>query len=260
MLVYANHLEATGKGARECVLKAVGGWLKEQLGYGLHPTKLVISGEHNGNRNGVASWVKIGSAIDQHQQLYSWVLKNADDTVRGRQWVTEIGLKVANDACEISCVVNTEEASTLVSEPVQASRPRFIRYVVSNLQNNSSVKFGAQVPGLAVKHVGNNEESYRGLLYEIEEANRDYPIVLVSPTKEEEYLIGANRLQQDLVGLAQVVEVDSGFDSYVMEEILSKRWSAWDGAVNILHMPTRAFKVTGCSGKSEEFFCWSGVG
>lgn len=22
----------------------------------------------------------------------------------------------------------------------------------------------------------------------------------------------------------------------------------------------RAFKVTGCSGKSEEFFCWSGVG
>jgi hypothetical protein len=23
---------------------------------------------------------------------------------------------------------------------------------------------------------------------------------------------------------------------------------------------TRAFKVTGCSGKSEEFFCWSGVG
>lgn len=23
---------------------------------------------------------------------------------------------------------------------------------------------------------------------------------------------------------------------------------------------SRAFKVTGCSGKSEEFFCWSGVG
>lgn len=239
MLVYANHLEATGKGAKECVLKAVGGWLKEQLDYGLHPTKLVVSGEHNGNRNGVASWVKIGSATDQHQQLYSWVLKNADDAVHGRQWVTEIGLKVFNDACEISCVVNTEEASTLVSESVQASRPRFIRYVVSNLQNDSSVKFGPQVPGLAVKHVGDNEESYRGLLYEIEEANRDYPIVLVSPTKEEEYLVKANHLQQDLVGLAQVVEVDSGFDSYVMEEILGKRWSAWDGAVNILHMPTQ---------------------
>lgn len=240
MLVYANHLEATGEGARECVLKAIGGWLKEQLGYGLHPTKLIVSGEHNGNRNGVSSWVKIASATDQTQQLYSWVLKNADDTVRGRQWITEIGLKVINDACEISCVLNTEEASTLVLEPVKASRPRFIRYVVSNLQGDSYVRFGSKVPGLNVKNVGKSEESYRGLLYQIEEADRDYPIVLVSPTKEEEYLVKAKQLQQDLVGLAQVVEVENGFDSYVMEKILGKRWSAWDGAVNILHMPTQS--------------------
>lgn len=30
--------------------------------------------------------------------------------------------------------------------------------------------------------------------------------------------------------------------------------------IDIWVMPSRAFKVTGCSGKSEEFFCWSGVG
>jgi len=256
MLVYANHIEATGRGAKECVLKAIGGWLKEQLGYGLHPAKLVVGGEYKGNRNGVSSWVKIVSATDQHQELYSWVLKNADDAVRGRQWITEIGLKLTSDACEISCIVNTEEASTLVSEPVQASRPRFIRYVVSNLQKNSSVRFGSQVPGLAIKHVGKNEESYRGLLYEIEEADRDYPIVLVSPTKEEKYLVKADHLQQDLVGLAQVVEVDSGFDSYVMEKILGKRWSAWDGAVNILHMPNQDGYVRSKVFLSDEIELW----
>lgn len=238
MLVYANHLKAVGTNAKVEVLRAVGGWLKEQLGYGLHPDKLVIAGEHTGNRNGVSSWVKIFAASDGTQELYSWILKNADDTVRGRQWNSEIGLKVVGDSCELSCVIATEEASTLVLQPVQASRPRLIRYVVSNLSGAEGVHFDASVPGLAVKRVGDSADSYRALLYDIENSERDYPIVLLSPHNDGVYPINADHLQQDLVGLAQVVKVEKEFDSYDMEEILGRRWSAWDGAVNVLHMPT----------------------
>jgi hypothetical protein len=238
MLVYANHLKAFGMNTKAEVLRAVGGWLKEQLGYGLHPDKLVTAGEHTGNRNGSSSWLKIIVASDGAQELYSWILKNADDSVRGRQWNSEIGLKVVGDSCELSCVVATEDASTLVLEPVQASRPRLIRYVVSNLIGAEGVDFDASVPGLTVKRVGASADCYRALLYDIENAERDYPIVLVSPHKDGVYPINADHLQQDLVGLAQVVKVETEFDSYDMEEILGRRWSAWDGAVNVLHMPT----------------------
>ena len=37
MLVYANHFDLQGAFAQMAVFKAVGGWLKEQLGFGLHP-------------------------------------------------------------------------------------------------------------------------------------------------------------------------------------------------------------------------------
>ena len=237
MLVYANYLKAVGKNAKGEVLRAVGGWLKEQLGYGLHPDKLVIAGEYTGNRNGASSWAKILAASDETQELYSWILKNADETVRGRQWNSEIGLKIAGDSCELSCVVATEEASTLVLQPVQASRPRLIRYVVSNLSGAGGVHFDASIPGLTVKRIGASADSYRALLYDIEDSQRDYPIVLVSPAKNGDYPINVDHLQQDLVGLAQVVKVETEFDSYDMEEILGRRWSAWDGAINVLHMP-----------------------
>lgn len=238
MLVYANYLKAAGTNARAEIMRAVGGWLKEQLGYGLRPDTLTTAGEHSGNRSGTSSWLKIFTARDGTQELYSWILKNADDTVRGRQWSSEIGLKVVGNSCELSCVVATEEASTLVLQPVQASRPRLIRYAVSNLSGAEGVHFDAAVPGLTVKRVGVSADSYRGLLYDIENRERDYPIVLVSPHKDGAYQINADHLQQDLVGLAQVVKVEAEFDSYDMEEILGRRWSAWDGAVNVLHMPT----------------------
>lgn len=238
MLVYANYLKAVGTNAKAEIVRAVGGWLKEQLGYGLRPDTLMIAGEHSGNRNGTSSWLRIFAAKDGTQELYSWVLKNADDAVRGRQWNSEIGLKAVGDSCELSCVVATEEASTLVLQPVQASRPRLIRYAVSNLNDAEGVHFDASVPGLAVKRVGASTDSYRGLLHDIDSLERDYPIVLVSPHKDGTYPINADHLQQDLVGLAQVVKVEAEFDSYDMEEILGRRWSAWDGAVNILHMPT----------------------
>lgn len=238
MLVYANYLVANGQSAKEQVLRAVGGWLKEQLGYGLHPDQIVSKGEHKGGKNNGSSWVKILPANDGKQELFSWVLKNSDISVRGRQWVTEIGLKVVEGSAHISCVVSTEESSTLVLDPVQASRPRLIRYIASNIDKSTDASLDNSIPGLSVKRVGSSHETFRGLTFDIESAVRDYPIVLVSPDRDGEYLVKPEHLQQDLVGLAQVVRVEPNFDSYLMEEILGRRWSAWDGAINILHMPT----------------------
>lgn len=237
MLVYANHLVANGASAKEEVLRAVGGWLKEQLGYGLHPDQITSKGEYKGEKSSGSSWVRILSATDGKQELFSWVLKNSDTSVRGRQWVTEIGLKIVENSAQISCVVSTEESSTLVLEPVQASRPRLIRYIASNIEKSPDASLDSSVPGLAIKRVGSSRESFRSLTFDIESSERDFPIVLVSPDRDGNYLVKPEHLQQDLVGLAQVAKVDENFDRYLMQEVLGRRWSAWDSAINILHMP-----------------------
>ena len=50
MLVYANYLSLKGPNAEEAVFKGIGAWLKEQLGFGLHPDQLRKEGDFNGYR------------------------------------------------------------------------------------------------------------------------------------------------------------------------------------------------------------------
>jgi len=256
MLVYANYLSLFGPDAGEAVFKAVGGWLKEQLGFGLHPDQLRKDGEFNGNRGDVHSWLRVLATAEEDPKLYSWVLKFADEKIRGRQWIVEAGVKLQEDRLDLSCVVKTDESSTLVASPVIASQPRLIRYVLSNVQNAKDAAFASSVPGTDIKAVGKDVDSYHGLLAEIERKNREEPLVLVSPTKDGEYLLAPEELQERLFGLAQVVKVFVGFNSYEMAGVLGKQRSAWGGAINILYGPTANGRVPARYFLSNEIAAW----
>src|ERR1019366_1276628 len=239
MLVYANHLSFEGVGAQEAIFKAIGGWLKEQLGFGLHPDQLGQDGEFNGDRGDARSWLRIYATSEEEPGLYAWVLKNLDASVRGRQWVTELGFKAYQGTIELSCVVKAEEQSTLVATRPTASCPRVISYIVNNIQKSAEAEFGKSLEALEVRPVGADDNSYRTLLAEIEREDRDCPIVLVSPSRDGEYLVDPVELQRKLIGLGQVVHVASGFNSYQMAEILGRHRSAWNGAVNVLRIPSK---------------------
>lgn len=256
MIVYANHLSFSGPDAEEAIFRALGGWLKSQIGFGLHPNQITKPGDHVGTKGDMKSWLHVDATLEDEPKLCSWVLKHPDDSVRGRQWITELGLKSQDGQLDLSCVVKVDELSTLVDDPVSASRPRVIGYVIQNIQDAKDADFIASVPGLRVKTVGGDEDSYRGLLADIEHLERDYPIVLVSPTPEGVFLLNIDHLQQQLIGLAQVVQVVPGFNSYDLEEILGRAWSAWGGAVNLLHTPRRGRGVYGKLFLSGEIKSW----
>ncbi|MGD1879780.1 MAG: hypothetical protein ACFB13_20035 [Kiloniellaceae bacterium] len=256
MLVYANHLQFRGKGAEEAIFRAVGGWFKEQLGFGLRPDQLRSDGQFKGTKGDTRSWLRVRATESEEPRFYAWDLSTFDSIVQGRRWVTELGLKAYEQTYEISCVIKTEERSALIDDPVKASRPRVIPYLVANIREANDAAFDPNTLGLSFKNVGSDRDSYRSLLTEIERKNRDSPVVLVSPTRQGEYLVDAQRLQEDLVGLAQVVQVVSEFNSYEMEEVLGQRWSAWDGAVNIIHTPTQAGYVRGRYFLSDEISSW----
>ncbi len=256
MLVYANNLSFEGVGAEEAIFKAIGAWLKEQLGFGLHPDQLKKDDEFNGTRGDVQSWLRIRTTTEEDPMLYSWILKFPDNTVYGRQWIVEVGLKKSDDMLDFSCIVKTDEHSTLVNTPVTASQPRLVRYVVGNVRQAENADFAGSVTGLIVKSVGQDIDSYRGLLVELERFDRDGPIVLVSPTREGEYLLNVTDLQEKLIGLAQVVQVSRDFNKYEMTEVLGQPRSAWDGAINILYLPTKTGHVRGRYFLADEMLEW----
>ena len=256
MLVYANNLTLYGPGAEDTVFKAIGGWLKEQMGFGLHPDQLRKDGEFNGTRGDVSSWLRVLATAEEDPKLYSLVLKFPQENLRGRLWIVEVGVKIQGERLDLSCVVKTDEHSTLVASPVVASQPRLVRYVANNVQEVKDASFAASVPGVEVKTVGEDADSYHALLAEIERHGREGPIILVSPTKEGEYLLDAEELQQRLIGLAQVVRVSPGFNSYDMADVLGKSRSAWGGAINILYMPTATGHVPGRYFLSDGITAW----
>ena len=172
MLVYANHLRIHGADAEWAAFKAVGGWLKEQLGFGLHPDQLKHDGEYNGHRGENRSRLRIHGCYDSEPALCAWVLKHADEATHGRQWIVEVGVKKIAGTLEISCVVKTDERSTLVSSPVSASQPRIIQYIANNVRSAKDADFVDAVPGEFVKSVGQDRDSYRAFHAEVERRDR----------------------------------------------------------------------------------------
>src|SRR6185503_4049093 len=140
------------------------------------------------------------------------------------------GVKRLAGVLEVSCLVKTDEYSTLVASPVTPSQPRVIRYIVSNVLAAKDAAFTGSVPGEFLKTVGDDDDSYRAFVAEIERRDRNGAIVLVSATREGEYLLNPAELQKTLIGLAQVVQVSRESNSYTMADILGKQWSAWGGA------------------------------
>ncbi|MCZ2407004.1 MAG: hypothetical protein LC097_09775 [Burkholderiales bacterium] len=242
MLVYANEIEIVGNNPALQVLRGISGWLTEKLDERLVIRDVTTPGERTGGKP--RAWLRIDRANADNFRLYSWVLKHSDPEVTGRQWVTELGLKDEDGgSAHFSCVVYTEEQSILVSEPVQASRPRVVKFIFSNVQNESDVQFAPGSIGLHLKWVGDNADSYRGLLADISAANRNYPLVLISPDNEGKYIVDPQRLQDMLFGLAQVVGATKGFNSYDMAETLGREYSAWAGAINIIRVPHQNGRV-----------------
>jgi len=228
MLVYANCLELEGDGYH-AVVSSLSGWLKRKTNRTISISEL--SGNNKISIDGF--WVTTVSASAESPRLYAITIKHPDSEVRGRQWVLEVGINVSSDKTKVSIVLRTDEISSLVSSEISATRPVLVRYISEN------GKLAAGTIGVSTSSVGESFDTYRALLYDIERGDRQYPIVLVSPDTKSQYPIDVNRLQELLLGLAQVVKVEEDFNSYEMEEVLGRRFSAWDGAINILHIPFR---------------------
>ncbi|RCK50821.1 hypothetical protein TH25_11140 [Thalassospira profundimaris] len=256
MLVYANHFIMSGQDTEYCVLKAIGGWIKEQLGYGLHPEQLVATGEFPGQKGSSSSYLKIISATDYSPKLFFWKLSVQDQYVKGRQWQTELGLKISSDRLEFSCVLKTDELSALIAKPVIASKPRVITYIFNNIKNANNASFLGSLVGDSIKELKGDLTSYRAFLYEIERSQRDYPIVLVSPTQDGEYLVNCDYLQNSLIGLAQVIKVSENYDRYEMCAELGQKWSAWHGAINVIHTPRNRGFIQGRYFLADEIRGW----
>jgi hypothetical protein len=167
-------------------------------------------------------------------------LIHGDSEISGRQWTTEAGFRKEGAAGEIefSILLRTDEISTKVDTKIQTTVP----YLVHDTIKRCSPVPGT--PGLTTTSL-DDENEVEAFAYSINYPQRRYPFVLISPTNDNKYLVNVDRLRFLLEGLADIIIIPMGADTYHMGEILGKNYIVWNGGINIIypeiHLPGKKF-------------------
>ena len=160
--------------------------------------------------------------------LFCAQLSHRDEKISGRRWITEIGLhqEAEGQAIECSLLLRTDEVSARVNTSIQVTRPKLVEQLIQSCNPLG------QTPGLKVKQL--TLESASAFLREVERDERNYPIVILSTNRDNEFPVTPERLRSILVGLADVVCVPAEEDTFAIEELVGRRFMAFGGALNIV--------------------------
>jgi len=161
--------------------------------------------------------------------IFSFRYIQKDNEVFGRRWITEIGIKQETNESDIQCsfLVQTNEISVNVPQPKQTTRP----WLITELIKRCNVS--RKTVGRTIKTIDDLSDA-EALAYEIESSERNYPIIIVSPTSEGDYLVDLEKLLSQTSGLAETIQIQVGADTYGIAAIFGKTHSAYNGAINIL--------------------------
>ncbi|MEO5333472.1 MAG: hypothetical protein H7839_15780 [Magnetococcus sp. YQC-5] len=234
MLVYASTIWLKFAQDFSCQDKAIAHWLGSRIRetkYYFDPLKLSKSGHEKmpGNRNYYAEWV-----VSDHEYPKLKSIKfSHQDNLPGREWITEIGLKIEDFGSDIECSVflRAEDISVRVVEKPIITRPgvvpRLLEYGCPSIKT----------PGLFLKDIGIEES--KAFAMHAEKSGIDNPMVLLSADEKNNYLINPENLLYRLKGISDVYLIPANTDSHIVCDNLGNEYAAYNGAITII-FPSRA--------------------
>lgn len=229
MLVYANRFEFEPEEGVEQLIKIIASWTgRKARGY-VDPARLIRGiSSLTIKEFAISSWSTIGS--DEQATfpfLFSFRLVHQDEIIKGRQWITEVGVRQAEYGGLVDCSVllKTDEVSAKVTAPIKVTRPKLVAELVEKCRPINST------PGLFIKNL--TTETADAFLQEIEKTSRKNAIILIS-SKDGTFFIDPEILRRQVLGLAQVVVIPSHVDTFKLEEIVGRRFTAFAGATKVI--------------------------
>lgn len=177
---------------------------------------------------------------DEFPISLSFRLTELDRSVKGKQWITEIGLnkETSTSEIEVSFLLETLEVSSRVSSVSRAARP----YVINELLERC--KPSKKTAGITIQSL--HENNADDLWVAIDNPERLHTIVIISPTFSGDYVVSPGDLLSQLGGIADVYQIETWADTRQIEDILTTRYACWDGAINII-FPRKISKDQGAS-------------
>lgn len=223
MIVYAARFEVTDQDPRSEVGNAIEQWLKTSKQIADPPSVLDTDGKLELGRN---EYIEAATTDDSVVSGLGFRYSHPDRNVRGREWLTEIGVESNPNGAQCTVLLHTRETSTRVFSRTHTTRPLVVQKILAPLTLKSGTPGGVARPLTA-----NDCEAF---MWSVNDAGREHPIVQVSPTDNGGYLVDPNHLADLLTGIADLVVIPPGENTFAISDALGSRFSAYHGAVNIL--------------------------
>lgn len=226
MIVYCSSLWLENTTQLENLFSTITFWLYKKTNCSI---RLETSTDQLSHTFSNGAFLDVAKSDEEFPYLYSFRYTEQDKEVSGRRWITEIGIRQDTHNSDIQCsfLVQTSEISINVLQPKVTTRPWLIAEIMKRY------KPSRRTAGTDIKTFENLDD-VEALAYELDSQERRYPIVLISPTPEGEYLVEIRRLFLQTCGLAQIVKIPIGMDTFKITEILGKSRSSYNGAINIV--------------------------
>ena len=225
MLVYVNQFKFMHNNNSDVIFTMISQWLNQMIEIPLTIDDLkqenqLISGDHQMNTY---------LTIQDDARLHSIQLKHPDKTVEGREWLTEITLRIKEEILHISILLKTIEQHTPLENRPLFTQPPLIKAFIEHSN------FAKSMIGLSACEFSNHSADFEKINNLIKDKNRDYPIILISHlASNNQPLVSPQNLQEKLKGFGQVFYPSEKINHYKLTTYLSRQYAAWDGAINII--------------------------
>ncbi len=231
MLVYVNSFLFKPALGPEQIVQLVAKWVSQRAESYVDAARLAEGIRELKLKDGSTLISRVTWSTDKGRTYPFWFcaqLSHRDKKISGRRWITEIGIRQEAEGQSIECslLLKTDEVSARVNAPIQVTRPKLVEQLIQSCNPLG------QTPGLKVKQL--TLESASAFLSEVERDERNYPVVILSPNRDNKFPVDPERLRSILVGLADVVRVPVEEDTFAIEEIVGRRFMAFGGAINIV--------------------------
>ena len=231
MLVYVNNFLFEPPHGLDQIVQLIAKWVGQRAKSYVDASRLAEGIRELKLRDGSTLTSRATLSEDKGRIYPFWFcaqLSHRDERISGRLWITEIGLHQESNGKPIECslLLKTDAISARVTASIQVTRPKLVEQLIQSCNPLG------QTPGLKVKQL--TLESASAFRREVERNERDYPIVILSANRDNEYPVDPERLRSILVGLADVVCVPPEEDTFAIEELVGRRFIAFGGALNIV--------------------------
>jgi hypothetical protein len=225
MLIYSTNLLLQNSNDIETIFKVSAAWLTRKTRENISSNSL----QANSTRR-MLDGSRILTAISDldFPKLFSIRYTHGDREVPGRQWITDIGIRQEklNSELECSVLLRTDEISTRVEIKSQPTVPLVVHQIIKNCL------VSPKTAGQLVMTL-DNDADVEAFAYTIYDPNRSSPSILISPLYDK-YFVDAEKVRYLVEGLADVIKIPEGADTFRMARVLGNHFAAWNGAVNII--------------------------